>query len=106
MPQIEGIIQGNTIHVEQDLRQYEGKAVTVIVHDEASSTNLHKYRGRGPKMFPTTDAQDHVTALRENDRAPYAAPDPASAAKKRKIGSLSDDFVSIAKDFDTCKVDD
>ena len=67
MPKIEGIIQGNTIHVEQDLRQYEGEAVTVIVHDEASSY---------------------------------------SAAKKRQIGSLSDDFVSIAKDFDTCKMDD
>jgi len=106
MLQIDGIIQGNMIHVEQDLRQYEGKTVTVVVHDEASSADLQKYRGRGPKMFPLSDAQDHVTAMRENDRAPYAAPDPASAAKKRQIGSLSDDFASIAKDFDTCKMDD
>ena len=106
MLQIDGIIKENAVHVEQDLRQYEGKAVTVIVHDEASSTNLHKYRGRGLKMCPLTDAQDHVATLRDNDRAPYAAPDLAPAAKKRKIGSLSDDFVSIAKDFDTCKVDD
>ena len=59
MPQIDGIIQGNAIHVEQALRQYEGKAVTVIVHDEASSADLRKYRGRGPKMFPSTDAQDN-----------------------------------------------
>ena len=106
MLQIDGIIKENAVHVEQDLRQYEGKAVTVIVHDEASSTNLHKYRGRGLKMFPLTDAQDHVATLRDIDRAPYAAPDLAPAAKKRKIGSLSDDFVSIAKDFGTCKVDD
>ena len=54
--------------VDDDLRQYEGKSVTIMIHENKSPINLHKYRGRGKKMFPETDAQDYVAGLSNNDR--------------------------------------
>lgn len=68
MLEVQGVIRGNTVLVEDDLRQYEGKTVTVMIRENKSPINLHQYRGRGKKMFPETDAQDYVAGLRNNDR--------------------------------------
>ncbi len=68
MLEVQGVIRGNTVLVDDDLRQYEGKSVTIMIHENKSPINLHKYRGRGKKMFPETDAQDYVAGLRNNDR--------------------------------------
>ncbi len=68
MLEVQGVIRGNTVLVDDDLRKYEGKSVTIMIHENKSPINLHKYRGRGKKMFPETDAQDYVAGLRNNDR--------------------------------------
>ncbi len=68
MLEVQGVIRGNTVLVDDDLRKYEGKSVTIMIHENKSPINLHKYRGRGKKMIPETDAQDYVAGLRNNDR--------------------------------------
>ena len=54
--------------VEDDLKDYEGQAVTVMIHERKPSLDLRKYRGRGEKMFPEVDPQEYVKGLRSNDR--------------------------------------
>ena len=68
MLSVRGVIRGNTVLVEDDLKAYEGKAVTVMIHDSKAPLNLSKYRGRGEKMFPDTDPQEYIKGLRSNDR--------------------------------------
>ena len=68
MLRVRGVIRGNTVLVENDLQEYEGQSVTVMIPEGNTSIDFKKYRGRGEKMFPETDPQDYVTGLRTNDR--------------------------------------
>ncbi len=69
-----GIIQGNTVVIEdEDIRDYEGRDVIVTILDypykkqKKKKVDLKKYMGRGEKLFQS-DAQEYIREMRDNDR--------------------------------------
>ncbi len=73
MVAVRGIIQGNTVVVEdEDIQRYDGKDVIVTILDypykqQKKKIDLKKYMGRGEKMFQS-DAQEYIREMRNNER--------------------------------------
>ena len=75
MTSIKGHYNGKHIVPDEKITMAAGQQVIITilsVPQLPSSTkekiDLSRYMGRGPKMFPATDAQDYVRELRDNDR--------------------------------------
>ncbi len=70
---VKGIIQGNTVVIEdEEIKKYDGKDAIVTILDyqsksQAKKIDLKKYMGRGEKLFPS-DAQEYIREMRDNDR--------------------------------------
>lgn len=70
---VKGIIQGNTVIVEdEEIKKYDGKDAIVTILDYQSKPrekkiDLKKYMGRGEKLFQS-DAQESIREIRDHDR--------------------------------------
>ena len=69
---VKGVIQGNTVIIEDDIREYDGAEVVVTLLDypykkEEKKVDLKKYMGRGEKLFHL-DAQEMIKELRADER--------------------------------------
>ena len=69
---VKGYYDGSKIVIDEDISMTAGQEVFVTILDpenkKGQKYDLHKYMGRGRKMFPDSDPAEYVRELRENDR--------------------------------------
>ena len=69
---VKGHYDGSKIVMEEDVSMAAGQELIITILEPTKATgckhDLHKYMGRGEKMFPDSDPADYVKELRENDR--------------------------------------
>ena len=75
MTSIKGHYNGAHIVPDEEIALTAGQQVIITIlnmqqppSSGKETPDLGKYMGRGPKMFPTMDAQEFVRELRDNDR--------------------------------------